>query len=114
MSGKRRYCDHCGESRSVCKSTYFEHQLVGAYEHVGSTEVDHEFTIDGKAACSTNVAEIIMITSVCYLLCTVDKNKPYSSDSESDVEIENEMSNQGSSNECSSDAETSDREVRGE
>eukprot|EP00731_Ephydatia_muelleri_P019518 Em0012g343a len=88
MSGKRRYCDHCGES--VCKSTYFEHQLVGAYEHVGSTEVDHEFTID------------------------VDKNKPYSSDSESDVEIENEMSNQGSSNECSSDAETSDREVRGE
>eukprot|EP00731_Ephydatia_muelleri_P008250 Em0004g588a len=84
MSGKRRYCDHCGES--VCKSTYFEHQLVGAYEHVGSTEVDHEFTID------------------------VDKNKPYSSDSESDVEIENEMSNQGSSNECSSDAETSDRE----
>lgn len=55
-----------------------------------------------------------MITSVCYLLCTVDKNKPYSSDSESDVEIENEMSNQGSSNECSSDAETSDREVRGE
>ena len=81
--------------------------------HVGSTEVDHEFTIDGKASCSTNVAEIMMITSVCYLLCTVDKNKPYSSDSESDVEIENEMSNQGSSNECSSDAETSDREVRG-
>lgn len=41
-------------------------------------------------------------------------NEPYSSDSESDVEIQNEMSNQCSSNECSSDAETSDREVRGQ
>ena len=38
MIGKQRYCDHCGEY--VCKSTYFEHLLAGAYEHVGSTEVD--------------------------------------------------------------------------
>ena len=95
---------------------YFEHQLIGAYKHVGSTEVDHEFTIDG-IQCKPHVRPMTQCGGdyndhVClYVLCTVDKNKPYSSDSESDVEIENEMSNPGSSNECSSDAETSDRVV---
>ena len=108
MSGRRRYCDHCGEY--VCKSTYFEHQLAGAYEHVaGSTEVDREFTNDGKASCSTTLSQRSRLSGV---ICFIHSgmNKPYSSD----FEIQNEMSNQCSSNECSSDAETSDREVRGQ
>ena len=37
--------------------TYFQHQLAGAYEHVGSTEVDCEFTNDGKALCSTTLSQ---------------------------------------------------------
>ena len=66
MSGKRRYCDHCGEY--VCKSTYFEHQLAGAYEHVGSTEVDREFTNDGKASCSTTLSQRSRLSAVtCFI-----------------------------------------------
>ena len=56
---------------------YFEHQLIGAYEHVGSTEVDHEFTIDGirPHVRLMHVAEIIMITSVCYLLALYSRQE---------------------------------------
>ena len=73
MSGKRR---DCGED-----------QLAGAYEHVG--RLDHEFTNDGKASCKTTSSAMwrrLYLTSVLLALYTVDMNKPYISDSESEIQ----------------------------